>query len=434
MTNNWLVSSYDVTPGGSNLNVGLIGQYRLNGNLNDSVGGNHGTKEGVGAAVYVAGMDGQAIDLDGIDDHVSTDVNAIDLGIDADAPKTVTAWAYTRSFNDGGIFDMGDNVNGRNYSLRTLGTTDIWRAQRYGYPTYDFDFEYDSLGKWVHFALVYGGPAAGDMSWAYADGNLVGSQIAAMDTGTARNFEIGVWSGNYFDGLIDEVRVYNRALTQAEAASLAGRSATFTQIMYPLIDPMDADSGAVDMNGDNTIDLKDYALLADTFLDELLWPTGAPPTVDADAEVACVILTVPSSSDTVNVLPTSVSSLTAGQDYYVEVWASDVGSTNTGLTSVYVDMQLSPCGVATITSIDHGGIFTVFGSGTIGACDVDELGGSSLTGAGIQPQWARVAAVKIHADASGALCCSLAQSSTGVAAFGRGTIAWPDVKLIGSCD
>jgi len=272
MTSNWLVSGYDVTPDGSNLNVGLIGQYRLNGNLNDSVGGNHGTKEGVGAAVYVAGMDGQAIDLDGIDDHVSTDVNAIDLGIDADTPKTVTAWAYTRSFNGGGIFDMGDNVNGRNYSLRTLGTTDIWRAQRYGYPTYDFDFEYDSLGKWVHFALVYGGPAAGDESWAYADGNLVGSQIAAMDTGTARNFEIGVWSGNYFDGLIDEVRVYNRALTQAEVASLAGRSATFTQIMYPLIDPMDSDSGAADMNGDSTINLKDYALLADTFLDEKLWP------------------------------------------------------------------------------------------------------------------------------------------------------------------
>jgi len=35
---------------------------------------------------------------------------------------------------------------------------------------------------------------------------------------------------------------------------------------------MDSDSGAVDMNGDNTIDLKDYALLADTFLDEKLWP------------------------------------------------------------------------------------------------------------------------------------------------------------------
>jgi len=270
MTNNWLVSPYDVTPDGTNLSAGLIGHYKLDGNLNDIVGGNHGTKMGVGPAVYAAGMDGQAIDLDGLNDYVDTDVNATDLGIDANLPKSVTAWVYTRSFNGGGIFDMGTNENGRNFSLRTLDTTNVWRAQRWGYPTYDFDFEYDSLDKWVHLALVYGGAAAGDESWAYADGNLVGSQIAAMDTdGAGRTFQIGVWSGNYFDGLIDELRVYNRALSQAEAASLAGKTATFTQPLYLLLTPPDP---AMDMNTDDTINLKDYALLADTWLDEKLWP------------------------------------------------------------------------------------------------------------------------------------------------------------------
>jgi hypothetical protein len=273
MTNGWLVSTYDVTPDGSALSTGLIGHYKLDGNLNDIVGGNNGTKEGAGAAAYVAGMDGQAIDVDGIDDYIETNVNATDLGIAGNSAKSVTAWVYTRGFNHGGIFDMGTNENGRNFSLRTYNIDNVWRAQRWGYPTYDFDFEYDSLDKWVHFALVYGGAAAGDESWAYADGNLVGSQIAAMDTdGAGRTFRIGVWSGYYFDGLIDDVRVYNRALSQAEAASLAGRTTTFTQPMYPLIDPMDADSGDVDMNGDGTVDLKDYALLADTFLDEKLWP------------------------------------------------------------------------------------------------------------------------------------------------------------------
>jgi hypothetical protein len=272
MTNVWLVSTYDIAPDSSGLSTGLIGQYKLNGNLNDSVGGHNGTKQGVGAAVYVAGMDGQAIDLDGIDDFVYTDVNAIDLGLDGSKPKTVTAWAYTRSFNDGGIFDMGNNEDGRNFSLRTLGTTNVWRAQRYGYPTYDFDFEYDSLNKWVHFALVYNGAAGGNESWAYADGNLVGYQVAPMDTGTARNFGIGVWSGSYlFDGMIDEVRVYNRALSQAQVASLAGKTATFTQLMYPLVDPMDT-NGMVDMNSDGTIDFKDCALLFDVWLEKKSWP------------------------------------------------------------------------------------------------------------------------------------------------------------------
>jgi len=150
----------------------------------------------------------------------------------------------------------------------------------------------------------------------------------------------------------------------------------------------------------------------------------------ADVEARCVTLASQSASDTTDTLPTSVPSLTADQDYYVEVWASDVGTTNTGLTSVYVDLNFSPCAAISITSVDHAGIFTVFQSGTIGACGIDELGGSSLAGAGIEPQWARVAIVKIHAEAAGPLCCSLAQSTTGIAAFGRGIVPWSEVAFI----
>ncbi|MCP4451132.1 MAG: LamG domain-containing protein [Planctomycetes bacterium] len=35
------------------------------------------------------------------------------------------------------------------------------------------------------------------------------------------------WQNDYFDGLIDEVRVYNRALSAGEALSLAGGTAPF---------------------------------------------------------------------------------------------------------------------------------------------------------------------------------------------------------------
>ncbi len=148
-----------------------------------------------------------------------------------------------------------------------------------------------------------------------------------------------------------------------------------------------------------------------------------------DVDVRCVTLTSPSASDTTGTLPASLSSLTAGRDYYVEVWAADVGSTNTGLTSVYVDMQLNPCTMATIESISHGGIFTLFESGTIGSCGIDELGGSSLSAAGIEPQWVRVAVVKIHAEASGRVCCSLTPGTTGIAVLGRGLIPRSDARL-----
>jgi hypothetical protein len=266
IANNWLRSTYDVTPVAASA-AGLVAHYKLDGNANDSVGANNGTA--VGSAVFVGGKIGQAIDLDGIGDFVATNATPAMLGIDGNLPKTVTAWVYTRSFNGGGIFDMGDNINSQNFSLRTLAQLNRWRAQRYGYPIYDFDFTYPSLNEWVHFALVYNGGASGDQSWAYGNGELVGSQIAALNTTNGRPFAIGVWSNNYFDGLIDDVRVYNRALSQAEVASLADRTATFTQPLYLLLTPQDP---AVNLVDDGRIDLKDCAVLLDSWLDEVLWP------------------------------------------------------------------------------------------------------------------------------------------------------------------
>ena len=155
----------------------------------------------------------------------------------------------------------------------------------------------------------------------------------------------------------------------------------------------------------------------------------AGPVIAADVNVAVVALLSPSSSDTATTLPISVSSVPKGQDYYIEVWASDVGATNTGLTSVYTDITFTPSGAASVQSIDHGGIFTVFGSGSIISGGIDELGGSSLTAAGIEPQWARAATIRMHADAAGTVSFSLAASSSGIAALGRGLIPWSNIGL-----
>jgi hypothetical protein len=154
----------------------------------------------------------------------------------------------------------------------------------------------------------------------------------------------------------------------------------------------------------------------------------------SDVKVHSVILTCPSLSDTMETLPASISSVWQGQNYYVEVWASDVGTINTGLTSVYVDVDLGPNLSASVQSIDHGGIFTVFASGTIRPGGIEALGGSSLAGAGIEPQWARVATVKVQAATSGPLSCSVGPSTVGIAALGRGLVPWPEVALGSDAD
>ncbi|MDH4241911.1 MAG: LamG domain-containing protein, partial [Phycisphaerae bacterium] len=243
--------------------VGPIAQYLFEGNYNDSAGTNDGDPCGSPTIVSDAVRGSNVVDLDGID-WIATDANAIDLGIDGNSPKTITAWAYTRSFNDGGIFDMGNYADGQNFCLRTLTTDNQWRTQLWG-GAYDMDFTYDSQDKWVHFALVHDG----SQTTVYADGAIVAQQPRTLATSGNVPFRIGQYNvANYFNGRIDDVRIYNYGLSQAEVAYIASDGASTLHL--PILSDADVYQG--ETPGNQWINFKDYALIADKYLEQILWP------------------------------------------------------------------------------------------------------------------------------------------------------------------
>jgi hypothetical protein len=158
----------------------------------------------------------------------------------------------------------------------------------------------------------------------------------------------------------------------------------------------------------------------------------AIPIPPSDIAFAMAVLDSPSSSDTATTLPTSVKRLSAGQTYYLELWISDKGYVNTGLTSAYVDLGF-PSDAATVTDVSYSSDFTLFNDETVLSGTIDELGGSSLeVDVGIEPEWARVAVVRMLADTTlPFVTFTLSPSETGVAAFGRGIISWNDISLTG---
>jgi hypothetical protein len=130
----------------------------------------------------------------------------------------------------------------------------------------------DWEGQWNHYAFVKDA-TTGELG-IYCNGILVAQDyeayrtLAGLDDGgyiclAAKSDYLtpGVYS-NFYDGKIDDFRMYDYALTQAEILNVAG----IDHVYQPLLDSV------ADPSGDGKVDLKDFALIADAWMQELLWP------------------------------------------------------------------------------------------------------------------------------------------------------------------
>jgi hypothetical protein len=130
------------------------------------------------------------------------------------------------------------------------------------------------LGQWNHYAFTKDYNTAGMRIYLngiavaeYSDANY---PIMAPPRGNPYDFfTIAAWqysdgAGGYYTGTMDDFRLYNRALSQAEIVYLAkGSGSSITQ---PVL-------SQANVNGDSQVDFKDFAVVAEAWLrNPLLWP------------------------------------------------------------------------------------------------------------------------------------------------------------------
>jgi len=209
--------------------AGLVGHWKFDGNANDSSGNNnHGTL--VGDPQWVAGHIGSgALDFDGRYDYVDLgDPTSLQITgnitmaawIKTDAPEDdydiILAKGYTTSPNG----EISLRVRDNNYE------TDSWDASGNHWVTVGGAGA--DIGQWVHLAGTYDGS-----NWnLYRNGQLLGSTLDSVgavevNAGWAIGSRGGGTADRLFDGLIDDARIYDRALFWAELAWLAGRTKPF---------------------------------------------------------------------------------------------------------------------------------------------------------------------------------------------------------------
>jgi hypothetical protein len=199
-----------------------VAYYGLNGDVADASGnGYDGATQG--DPVYAAGMDGQAIELDGTDDYVIIS----GVGIDAGMARTVSGWAQASVVGITAWTDVfgftGPSGNGGHFDIEAVGDTDNTTLGYYGVHRYGWERDIMPIDlEWHHLAATFDGET---VAW-YGDGLIVGTDaVAATDVIPPGQVHIGKREDNenFFPGLVDEVRIYDRGLSAGEIAWLAGK-------------------------------------------------------------------------------------------------------------------------------------------------------------------------------------------------------------------
>ncbi len=190
----------------------LVAYYEFEGNTDDSRGNYSGTA--IGEPAYAAGKIGQAIDLDNDDDHV---VYAFDQE-EIWPAYGLSLWVKTDLFAQdqySGLFN--NNSSSADFQIETDGTD----PGNYRYQGSAVRVLGPVTSNWVHLAVSCDGVT----THLYYNGLYV----ATIDVADARfgqiAFGINRGMNNRFGGAIDEVRLYNRALSDAEVLGLAGITA-----------------------------------------------------------------------------------------------------------------------------------------------------------------------------------------------------------------
>lgn len=182
----------------------------------DSVGGHDATLSGGG---WVAGHLGDAVSLNGSSDYLSApDDDTLDL-VDA---FTLMGWVNNDTLSGYDLmFNKGDAGNDQNYWLGTNGDEVTFGFHDGAFQEFETTTANLSAGTWYHLAATF--DDAADTVTIYLDGALLVSQTttAAPLANDGALYLGRSQHGEYVDGALDDLRIFDYALDAGEIATYA---------------------------------------------------------------------------------------------------------------------------------------------------------------------------------------------------------------------
>ncbi|MGB3073368.1 MAG: LamG-like jellyroll fold domain-containing protein [Candidatus Moraniibacteriota bacterium] len=174
--------------------------------------GNNGTL--TNGPTITEGKLGQALNFDGTNDTVSISPTGLPTG-----SRTISVWAKATLLDGSyrGVIGYGNQNNGEAFAIQ-INSSNEWVITGWGAPN-AVSGGAVVLNQWTHIVGTYSGGNAS----IYVNGVLVGGPAAITSAPNLNYSAIGSrldGGGDYFPGQIDEVRIYNRVLSDTEVKAL----------------------------------------------------------------------------------------------------------------------------------------------------------------------------------------------------------------------
>ncbi len=209
---------------------GLVRHYTFSGNANDNVNSQHGTVIGATLTADRFGNPNSAYFFDGVNDYIDLPLSGLLLN-----EYTYSVWVLASSLPSSNSFanvlSVGTSRNAnpqggdQSIALRNNPSFDGWGTTVYLDPNSQlitFEGIPATLLEWFHITLTM----SNNVSKLYINCNLVSTDNSLTPVspfyGNTPEAKIGTrqTNTNFFHGNIDDVRIYNRALSINEILTL----------------------------------------------------------------------------------------------------------------------------------------------------------------------------------------------------------------------
>lgn len=213
-----LGGSAEPTSGTIDLQKGLLGWWKLDGNTKDAT---PYARNGTAAGSPEPAVDRHEVASGAYSFGGGDFIDAGTGPITGTNAFTMAAWINSAQMsNYSGAFAMGPSAGGQAAYIGTVNAAQSGTGNSIGGGFYGYNIGsgVTTTNDWVHVAMTY---EAG-VAKLYIDGTLTNtvSYTPSMGAGTLRIGRIGTDTIYDFNGAVDDVRLYNRALTAAEAQAL----------------------------------------------------------------------------------------------------------------------------------------------------------------------------------------------------------------------